>query len=74
MSLVSGPAAVFDALAIGTEIQRRIGVKTSRDEPLGRFTTIRLGGHAVFTIDYGGYEITASTPSQPPGNDVAGYR
>ena len=37
-------------------------------------STIRLGGHAVFTIDYEDYQITAPTPSQPPGNDVAGYR
>jgi UDP-N-acetylmuramate dehydrogenase len=38
--------AAFDAIAIGTEIQRRIGVKTSRDEPLARFTTMRVGGPA----------------------------
>ena len=38
--------AAFDATAIGTEIQRRIGVKTSRDEPLARFTTMRVGGPA----------------------------
>jgi hypothetical protein len=37
-------------------------------------TTIRLGGHALFTIDYGDYQITAVTPSRPPANDVAGYR
>jgi UDP-N-acetylmuramate dehydrogenase len=36
----------FDAIAIGTDIQRRIGVKTSRDEPLARFTTTRVGGPA----------------------------
>ena len=33
-------------LATGTDIQRRIGVKTSRDEPLARFTTMRVGGPA----------------------------
>ena len=38
--------AVFDPLALGTEIQRRVGVKTSRDEPLARFTTMRVGGLA----------------------------
>jgi UDP-N-acetylmuramate dehydrogenase len=32
--------------AIGTDIQRRVGVKTSRDEPLARFTTMRVGGLA----------------------------
>ena len=33
-----------DALRLGTDIQRRLGVKTSRDEPLARFTTMRVGG------------------------------
>jgi hypothetical protein len=37
-------------------------------------TTVRLGGHASFTIDYGEYRITAFTPSRPPGNDLAGFR
>jgi hypothetical protein len=37
-------------------------------------TTIRLGGHALFTIDYGDYRISAASPSRQPGNDVAGYR
>ena len=36
----------FDPIATGTDIQRRIGVKTSRDEPLARFTTMRVGGPA----------------------------
>jgi UDP-N-acetylmuramate dehydrogenase len=36
----------FDAIRVGTEIQRRLGIKTSRDEPLGRFTTMRVGGPA----------------------------
>jgi UDP-N-acetylmuramate dehydrogenase len=35
-----------DYARIGTDIQRRIGVKTSRREPLGRFTTMRVGGPA----------------------------
>lgn len=35
-----------DQLRLGTEIQRRIGTKTSRDEPLARFTTMRVGGPA----------------------------
>jgi UDP-N-acetylmuramate dehydrogenase len=35
-----------DYIRLGTEIQRRIGVKTSRHEPLGRFTTMRVGGPA----------------------------
>ena len=36
----------FDTIRVGTEIQRRLGIKTSRDEPLGRFTTMRVGGPA----------------------------
>jgi UDP-N-acetylmuramate dehydrogenase len=35
-----------EALRLGGEIQRRIGVKTSRNEPLARFTTMRVGGPA----------------------------
>ena len=40
------PRAGFDAIAVGTEIQRRLGIRTSRDEPLARFTTMRVGGPA----------------------------
>jgi UDP-N-acetylmuramate dehydrogenase len=36
----------FDPIRVGSEIQRRLGIKTSRDEPLGRFTTMRVGGPA----------------------------
>jgi len=36
----------FDAIAVGSEIQRRLGMRTSRDEPLARFTTMRVGGPA----------------------------
>jgi UDP-N-acetylmuramate dehydrogenase len=35
-----------DYRRIGTDIQRRIGVKTSAHEPLARFTTMRVGGPA----------------------------
>lgn len=37
-------------------------------------STIRLGGHALFTIDYGNYQVSATTPSRQPDNDVAGSR
>ena len=40
------PGAGFDAITVGTEIQRRLGIRTSRDEPLARFTTMRVGGPA----------------------------
>jgi UDP-N-acetylmuramate dehydrogenase len=52
--------AVFDAIAVGTEIQRRIGVKTSRDEPLARFTTMRVGGPAdLFATAHNAFELRA---------------
>ncbi len=52
--------APFDPIAIGTAIQRRIGVKTSRDEPLGRFTTMRVGGPAdLFATVHNLHELRA---------------
>ena len=33
-------------LKLGGDIQRRLGIKTSRDEPLARFSTMRVGGPA----------------------------
>lgn len=52
--------AAFDAIAIGTDIQRRIGVKTSRDEPLARFTTMRVGGPAdLFASVHNAFELKA---------------
>ena len=53
-------AATFDAIATGTDIQRRIGVKTSRDEPLARFTTMRVGGPAdLFASVLNAFELKA---------------
>jgi UDP-N-acetylmuramate dehydrogenase len=50
--------AGFDAIAVGTEIQRRIGVKTVRDEPLARFTTMRVGGPAdLFVVAHNAFEL-----------------
>jgi len=50
----------FDALTLGTEIQRRIGAKTSRDEPLARFTTMRVGGPAdLFVTAHNRMELRA---------------
>jgi UDP-N-acetylmuramate dehydrogenase len=52
--------ATFDAIATGTEIQRRIGVKTSRNEPLARFTTMRVGGPAdLFAAVHNAFELRA---------------
>lgn len=51
-------AAAFDPFAVGTEIQRRLGVKTSRDEPLARFTTMRVGGPAdLFAVARNAFEL-----------------
>ncbi|HEY3522178.1 MAG TPA: UDP-N-acetylmuramate dehydrogenase [Candidatus Limnocylindrales bacterium] len=56
----SGARPPFDAEAIGTAIQRRIGVKTSRDEPLARFTTMRVGGPAdLYCVAHNGFELRA---------------
>src|SRR6185295_5609100 len=50
----------FDPIATGTAIQRRIGVKTSRDEPLARFTTMRVGGPAdLFATVHNVHELRA---------------
>jgi len=50
----------FDAFATGTDIQRRIGVKTVRDEPLARFTTMRVGGPAdLFAVARNAFEMRA---------------
>ena len=52
------PPPPFDALAVGSDIQRRIGVKTSRDEPLARFTTMRVGGPAdLFAVAHNLFEL-----------------
>jgi UDP-N-acetylmuramate dehydrogenase len=54
------PTPVFDPIAIGTAIQRRIGVKTSRDEPLARFTTMRVGGPGdLFAVVHNPFELRA---------------
>ncbi|HJR51580.1 MAG TPA: hypothetical protein VJ794_10765, partial [Gemmatimonadales bacterium] len=53
-----GETERFDAVALGSEIQRRIGVKTSRDEPLARFTTMRVGGPAdLFAVAHNAFEL-----------------
>src|SRR6185436_14960712 len=55
---VTVAAPAFDALAIGSDIQRRLGVKTSRDEPLARFTTMRVGGPAdLFAVAHNAFEL-----------------
>ena len=54
---MTGPA-VFDAIAVGTAIQRRLGVKTVRDEILARYTTMRVGGPAdLFAVAHNAFEL-----------------
>lgn len=49
-----------EALRLGGDIQRRIGVKTSRHEPLKRFTTMRVGGQAdLFAEVHNLFELRA---------------
>jgi UDP-N-acetylmuramate dehydrogenase len=45
MSLVDAPAP-FDLVALAGEIARRVGVKAERGMPLGKLTTMRVGGPA----------------------------
>ncbi len=47
---MTAAATGFDAVALGTDIQRRIGVKTVRDDPLARYTTMRVGGPADLCV------------------------
>ena len=55
---MSEAAAPFDALATGTHIQRRLGVKTVRDELLARHTTMRVGGPAdLFAVAHNAFEL-----------------
>ena len=57
---MTADTAAFDPVATGTDIQRRIGVKTSRDEPLARFTTMRVGGPAdLFATAHNAFELRA---------------
>jgi UDP-N-acetylmuramate dehydrogenase len=57
---VVGHLADQEAIRLGTEIQRRIGVKTSRHEPLARFTTMRVGGPAdLFAEVHNLFELRA---------------
>ncbi len=54
------PLTEEDLSRLGTDIQRRIGVKTSRHEPLSRFTTMRVGGAAdLFAEIHNLFELRA---------------
>jgi UDP-N-acetylmuramate dehydrogenase len=60
--MASTPAALTptDRLALSTEIARRVGVKAERDSPLGRYTTMRVGGRAdLFATAHNAFELRA---------------
>ncbi len=47
-----------EQLSLGGDIQRRLGIKTSRNEPLARFSTMRVGGPAdLFAEVYNLFEL-----------------
>ena len=47
-----------EQLKLGGDIQRRLGIKTSRNEPLARFSTMRVGGPAdLFAEVYNLFEL-----------------
>jgi UDP-N-acetylmuramate dehydrogenase len=53
--MTGGPV---DAVALGLDIARRLGVKTVRDEPLARYTTMRVGGPAdLFAVAHNAFEL-----------------
>ena len=57
---MTAPLTDADIVRLGTDIQRRIGVKTSRNEPLARFTTMRVGGPAdLFAEVHNLFELRA---------------
>ncbi|HEX5466262.1 MAG TPA: UDP-N-acetylmuramate dehydrogenase [Candidatus Limnocylindrales bacterium] len=57
---MTGRLTPAEQLALGTDIQRRIGLKTSRDEPLARYTTMRVGGPAdLFAEVHNLFELRA---------------
>jgi len=48
----------FDAVRAGAEIGRRVGVRMSRDEPLARLTTMRVGGPAdLYAAAHNAFEL-----------------
>jgi UDP-N-acetylmuramate dehydrogenase len=55
----AGPAR-FDAAALVAELARRTGVRARRDEPLARYSTMRVGGPAaVFATAHNAFELRA---------------
>ena len=60
MSAAVEGAAAFDATALQTDIARRIGVRADRQTPLGKLTTMRVGGPAdLIATVHNGFELRA---------------
>jgi UDP-N-acetylmuramate dehydrogenase len=54
---VAGPDRI-DSVALAAEIARRIGVRAERDAPLGKLTTMRVGGAAdLLATAHNGFEL-----------------
>jgi UDP-N-acetylmuramate dehydrogenase len=57
---MSAPATDLDLVAIAGEIARRIGVKAERGMPLGKLTTMRVGGPAdLLATAHNAFELRA---------------
>lgn len=57
---VSTAAAPLDLVALAADIARRIGVKAERGMPLGKLTTMRVGGPADLLVTaHNGFELRA---------------
>ncbi|HJP90099.1 MAG TPA: UDP-N-acetylmuramate dehydrogenase [Candidatus Limnocylindrales bacterium] len=57
---MSAAAAPLDLAALATDIARRIGVKAERGMPLGKLTTMRLGGPADLLVTaHNAFELRA---------------
>src|SRR5260221_6552203 len=60
MSSTAEGAPGFDATALQTDIARRIGVRADRQTPLGKLTTMRVGGPAdLIATVHNGFELRA---------------
>jgi UDP-N-acetylmuramate dehydrogenase len=52
--------AAFDAAALAADMARRLGVRATRDEPLAKKTTMRVGGPAdLFATAHNAFELRA---------------
>ncbi len=57
---MTGIAPAPDWAALAGEIQRRVGVRATRSEPLARYTTMRVGGPAdLFAVAHNVFELRA---------------